>query len=96
MSDNKATTIDGHEAWIVESHLTFDITGLDTKGELLILAIVQAGTERSGLPPERGPERTRRPERMQYLPCTPGRRWPLASTTPFRNYGFTRNFEPIV
>ena len=45
---NKATTIDGHEAWIVESHLTFDITGLETKGELLILAIVQAGTERSG------------------------------------------------
>jgi len=46
---NKATTIDDHEAWIVESHLTFDIAGLDTKGELLILAIVQAGTERSGL-----------------------------------------------
>lgn len=46
---NKATTIDGHDAWIVESHLTFDIAGLQTKGELLILAIVQAGTERSGL-----------------------------------------------
>ena len=46
---NKATTIDGHEAWLVESHLTFDIAGLETKGELLILAIVQAGTERSGL-----------------------------------------------
>ena len=42
-------TVDGHEAWIVESHLTFDIAGLETKGELLILAIVQAGTERSGL-----------------------------------------------
>lgn len=46
---NKAATIDGHEAWLVESQLTFDITGLQTKGELLIVAIVQAGTERSGL-----------------------------------------------
>jgi uncharacterized protein DUF2510 len=46
---NKATTIDGHEAWLVESQLSFDIAGLDTKGELLIVAIVQAGTERSGL-----------------------------------------------
>ena len=46
---NKATTIDGHEAWIVESKLTFDITGLQTKGERLIVAIVQASPERSGL-----------------------------------------------
>jgi hypothetical protein len=46
---NKATTIDGHEAWLVESQLSFDIAGLDTKGELLIVAIVQAGTDRSGL-----------------------------------------------
>jgi hypothetical protein len=46
---NKATTIDGHEAWLVESQLTFDIAGLKTKGELLIVAIVQASPERSGL-----------------------------------------------
>ena len=46
---NKATTIDGHEAWLVESQLSFDIDGLQTKGELLIVAIVQAGTDRSGL-----------------------------------------------
>ena len=45
---NQATTIDGHEGWLVESHLTFDIPGLKTKGELLIVAIVSAG-ERSGL-----------------------------------------------
>ena len=45
---NEAATIDGHEAWIVESQLTFDITGLKTKGELLIVAIVSAGS-RSGL-----------------------------------------------
>ena len=44
----RGPTIDGHEAWIVESQLTFDITGLKTKGELLIVVIVSAGT-RSGL-----------------------------------------------
>ncbi len=45
---NAAATIDGHEAWIVESQLGFDIRGLDAKGELLIVAIVSAG-ERSGI-----------------------------------------------
>ena len=28
---NEKATIDGHEAWLVESHLTFDIAGLKTK-----------------------------------------------------------------
>lgn len=46
---NKATTIDGHDAWMVESKLTFDIPGLQTKGERLIVAIVQASDTRSGL-----------------------------------------------
>jgi hypothetical protein len=45
---NKKITIDGHDAWLVESQLTFDIVGLKTKGELLIVAIVSAGN-RSGL-----------------------------------------------
>ena len=45
---NEKATIDGHDAWLVESHLTFDIAGLKTKGELLIVAIVSAGN-RSGL-----------------------------------------------
>jgi hypothetical protein len=40
---NQAATIDGHDGWIVESHLTFDIKGLKTKGELLIVAIVSTG-----------------------------------------------------
>jgi hypothetical protein len=46
---NKATTIDGHDAWVVESQLSFDIKGLQTKGELLLVAIVAAGDESSGL-----------------------------------------------
>jgi len=37
---DQATTIDGHDGWLVESHLSFDIPGLQTKGELLIVAIV--------------------------------------------------------
>ncbi|HEY5821514.1 MAG TPA: DUF2510 domain-containing protein [Propionibacteriaceae bacterium] len=45
---NEKATIDGHDAWIVESQLKFDIKGLETKGELLIVAIVSNG-ERSGL-----------------------------------------------
>jgi hypothetical protein len=45
---NEKTTIDGHDAWLVESQLSFDIAGLMTKGELLIVAIVSAGN-RSGL-----------------------------------------------
>jgi hypothetical protein len=45
---NEKTTIDGHEAWLVESQLSFDIAGLKTKGELIIVAIVSAGN-RSGL-----------------------------------------------
>jgi hypothetical protein len=45
---NQKVTIDDHEGWLVESQLTFDIPGLETKGELLIVAIVSAGN-RSGL-----------------------------------------------
>jgi hypothetical protein len=45
---NKQATIDGHDAWMVESELHFDIAGLNTKGERLIVAIVSAGS-RSGL-----------------------------------------------
>jgi hypothetical protein len=40
---DQATTIDGHDGWLVESHLTFDIPGLQTKGELLLVAIVATG-----------------------------------------------------
>ena len=41
---NRATTIDGHDAWLVESQLSFDIPNLRTKGELLIVAIVATGS----------------------------------------------------
>lgn len=40
---SKATKVDGHDAWLVETHLSFDITGLRTKGELAIIEIVSVG-----------------------------------------------------
>jgi hypothetical protein len=45
---DKRATIDGHDAWIVESQLSFDIPGLRAQGERLIVAIVSAGAT-SGL-----------------------------------------------
>lgn len=46
---NQATTVDGHPAWTVESHLSFNIRGLKTKGELLIVTIVQTGDGEASL-----------------------------------------------
>ncbi len=46
---SEATTLDGKDAWLVESHLTFDIPGLETKGETLILMIVATGEATSSL-----------------------------------------------
>jgi Protein of unknown function (DUF2510) len=48
MKVNEKTTIDGRDAWLVESQLTFDIPNLEARGEYLIVAIVSAGN-RSGL-----------------------------------------------
>lgn len=42
---NKAAEIDGQDAWLVESQLSFDIEGLQAKGELLIVAIVATDSE---------------------------------------------------
>lgn len=38
---NQAATVDGREAWLVETQLSFDIPGLRTKGELAIIMIVE-------------------------------------------------------
>jgi len=46
---SKAATIDGHDAWILESHLSFTIAGLKTKGELMIIAVVHVNDFSSGL-----------------------------------------------
>lgn len=41
---NQQITVDGQNAWLVESHLTFDLKGLKTKGELAIVLIVENPT----------------------------------------------------
>lgn len=46
---SEAITLDGKDAWLVESHLTFDIPGLETKGETLILMIVATGDATASL-----------------------------------------------
>lgn len=46
---NKASTIDGKDAWLVETHLTFDIPGLQTKGELAIILIVATSDAASSI-----------------------------------------------
>lgn len=46
---NKATTVDGKEAWLVETQLSFDIQGLKAKGELAIIMIVATKAESSSI-----------------------------------------------
>ncbi len=46
---NKATTVGGKDAWLVETHLTFNIAGLQAKGETAIVLIVATGTDTSSL-----------------------------------------------
>jgi hypothetical protein len=45
---SEAITIDGHDAWIIEMHLSFDIPGILTKGELATVVVVDTGTAGDG------------------------------------------------
>ncbi|MCW5953610.1 MAG: DUF2510 domain-containing protein [Propionibacteriaceae bacterium] len=46
---SKAMKVDGHDAWVVESQLSFDIPNLETKGELAIVVIIDTGVESASL-----------------------------------------------
>ncbi|MET0695168.1 MAG: hypothetical protein ABWY56_14640, partial [Propionibacteriaceae bacterium] len=46
---NGATTVDGHDAWVIESHLTFDLPDVETKGELMIVIVVDTADGEAGL-----------------------------------------------
>lgn len=46
---SQALTVDGHDAWVVESHLSFKIPGLKTQGELAIVVIVDTGVDSASL-----------------------------------------------
>ena len=41
--------VDGHNGWLIETQLNFDIPGLGTKGERVLLMVVQTGTDETGL-----------------------------------------------
>jgi len=45
---SKAMKVDGHDAWYLQSHLTFNIKGLKAKGETMTLVVVSDGAT-SGL-----------------------------------------------
>ncbi len=40
---NKAITVDGRDAWLLRTHLTFNIRGLKAKGEEVIIVVVATG-----------------------------------------------------
>lgn len=46
---NAATSVDGNAAWLIESHLTFDVPGVRTKGETLIVVVVDTANGEAGL-----------------------------------------------
>jgi hypothetical protein len=46
---SKQLTVDGHDSWYLESHLTFNIPNLKTKGETAIVVIVDTGADSSSL-----------------------------------------------
>lgn len=45
----KAHSVDGHDGWLIESQLSFDIPGLRAKGERVLLLVVQTDTDSFGL-----------------------------------------------
>lgn len=56
---DKAVVVDGHQAWLLESRLSYQVDGLKTTGETMIIVIVDAGSSTglfyAGLP-DSGPE----------------------------------------
>lgn len=40
---SRATTVDGHPGWLLEARLAYDVAGVKTKGETMIIVIVDAG-----------------------------------------------------
>jgi hypothetical protein len=48
-TSSRQITVDGKDAWYLESHLTFDIPNLVTKGETAIVVIVDTGEDSSSL-----------------------------------------------
>lgn len=46
---NAGLTVDGHQAWTIESHLSFEIPNIKTTGETMIIVVVDTGESEAGL-----------------------------------------------
>ncbi len=46
---SKATKVDGKDAWLLRTHLSFDIGGLKAKGEQFVLVFVATGPDEASL-----------------------------------------------
>ena len=46
---NEALEVDGHDGWVIESQLHFNVPGISAKSERLIVVIVDTGTGSAGL-----------------------------------------------
>ena len=46
---SQAATVDGHDSWIIETHLSFDIPMLKEKGETAIFQVVRINDESSSI-----------------------------------------------
>jgi hypothetical protein len=60
---SKSMQVDGHKAWYLKSHLSFNIKGLHTDGETMIIVIIQTGKSSDGLYYASIPDNAK-----QYLP----------------------------
>jgi len=45
----KSHSVDGHDGWLIETQLSFDVPGLNTKGERVLLLAVQIKSDQYGL-----------------------------------------------
>lgn len=46
---SEALTVDGHDAWVVESDFKFDVSGVDATSERVIIVIISTGEGTAGL-----------------------------------------------
>jgi hypothetical protein len=46
---SQAITVDGHPAWTIEAHLSFQLPKIKTTGEMMIIVVVDTGGGEAGL-----------------------------------------------
>ncbi len=46
---SEAITLDGHQAWLIEAHLRFQLPTIKTTGETMIIVVVDTGAGEAGL-----------------------------------------------